>query len=511
MKNAAIYARFSSDKQTDDSIEAQLRACREYAAAHGLLVVGVYTDEAISGKGSKTAQRRQYQRLLRDAERRAFDTILIHKYDRIARNLGEHVNLETRLKSCGVQLIAAAQDFGNTNEAKIMRALMWSLSEYYIDNLAAETRKGLLETALRGEHTGGVPYFGVDVVDKKYVRNEIEAAYVQKMFDAAQSGQGFRALVEEMEAAGITGKRGRPIRYPQIYEILRNEKYTGVYLYSPTEAKNRTDRRTKPDAVRIEGALPAIITKQQFTEVQKIMEQRKHTGRKAGYLCSGLVYCRCGAKMHGMTSKRKGHEYQYFTCSKHCGAPVVRMEDVDAAAVRYLKQLLSEENQMIIAAALRQYQAGAGSRMTEFKQAVKKRIHEKQAQYDALMNNMAGGALPAEVLADMGRRMQEIKAEIAALEQAQPPKDFTADTVQGWLHSLRGAPDRAAVRLLIERIDVLPATEDAGGIGGAAPNNQLAAMDSHKHCLQVEKEKTAFNIQSTLKTVLRNNGCGGRI
>lgn len=210
--------------------------------------------------------------------------------------------------------------------------------------------------------------------------------------------------------------------------------------------------------------------------------------------------------MHGMTSKRKGHEYQYFTCSKHCGAPVVRMEDVDAAAVRYLKQLLSEENQMVIAAALRQYQAGAGSRMTEFRQAVKKRIHEKQAQYDALMNNMAGGALPAEVLADMGRRMQEIKAEIAALEQAQPPKDFTSDTVQGWLHSLRGAPDRAAVRLLIERIDVLPAAEDAGGIGGAAPNNQLAAMDSHKHRLQVEKEKTAFNIQSTLKTVLRNNG-----
>ena len=164
------------------------------------------------------------------------------------------------------------------------------------------------------------------------------------------------------------------------------------------------------------------------------------------------------------------------------------MEDVDAAATRYLKQLLSEENQLIIAAALRQYQAGAGSRMTEFKQAVKKRIREKQAQYDALMSNMAGGTLPTEVLTDMGRRMQEIKAEIATLEQAQPPKDFTAETVQGWLQSLRNAPDQAAVRLLIERIDVLPAAENAD-----------------------DKEKTVFNIQSTLKTVLRNIGCGSRI
>ena len=79
----------------------------------------------------------------------------IHKYDRIARNLGEHVNLEARLDALDVRLIAVAQDFGNSKEAKIMRALMYSLSEYYIDNLAEETRKGLKETALKARHTGG--------------------------------------------------------------------------------------------------------------------------------------------------------------------------------------------------------------------------------------------------------------------------------------------------------------------------------------------------------------------
>ena len=81
--------------------------------------------------------------------------------------------------------------------------------------------------------------------------------------------------------------------------------------------------------------------------------------------------------MHGMTSKRKGHEYRYYTCSKHCGAPVVRMDEVDNAAYRYLYTLLSEENQNRIADALRQYQAGEGSRMDEFKQALAKRIEEK--------------------------------------------------------------------------------------------------------------------------------------
>lgn len=481
MNDAVIYARFSSDKQTEESIDAQVRACQEYAAHSNLSVIGVYADEAISGK---TAKRAQYQKLLRDAGKGLFSVILIHKYDRIARNIGEHVNLETRLKDKGVQLVAVAQDFGNTNEAKIMRALMWSLSEYYIDNLAQETKKGLRETALKAEHTGGYAPFGYTVVNKKYVVDDFEAGYVKKIFDTAQHGDGFSALVDEMATAGIMGKRGKPIRYPQIYEILRNEKYTGTYLYSPTEAPNRGDRRMKSEAIRIEGGMPAIISKAQFLEVQKVMKGRKHAGRKNGYLCSGLVYCRCGAKMHGMTSKRKGHEYQYFTCSAKCGAPVVHMEDLDAVAVEYVRELLTVENQQRVADALRQYQAGEGARMIEFKQAIKKRVQSKQNQYDALMRNLAAGALPPDIVADVGQQMQEIKREIAALEATEPPKDFTADTINAWLEGIKAAPNREAVRLLIERIDV--------------------QQDK-------EKEKTAFKMQSTLKTVLRNNGCGGQI
>nr|WP_279289069.1 recombinase family protein [Anaerofilum hominis] len=312
----------------------------------------------------------------------------------------------------------------------------------------------------------------------------MEAGYVRKMFDAAQRREGFAALCKEMAAAGITGKRGKPIKYPQIYEILRNEKYTGVYLYSPVEADKRAKRRSKPDAIRKENALPIIVDRAQFMEVQKIMDERKQTGRRDRYLCSGLVYCRCGAKMHGITTRRKGHEYQYYTCSKKCGAPVVHMEEVDRSAREYVQELLNTENQQKIADALRQYQAGEGRRMSEFKQALKKRIRERQAQYDALMQNLASGALPPEIVADMGEKMREVKQEIAILKATEPPKDFTVDTIKSWLESIKAAPDREAVRLLIERIDTKEGEE---------------------------KEKTAFEMQSTLKAVLSKHGCGGRI
>lgn len=453
-KNAVIYARYSSDKQTEDSIEAQVRACREYAAAKGLNVLAVYADEAVSGKGAKTASRAQYQKMLRDCDKGLFGVILIHKYDRIARNLGEHVNLEMRLKEKGITLIATAQDFGGSAEAKIMRALMWSLSEYYLDNLASEVKKGHRETALKGLHNGGFAPFGYDVINQKYVINKLEAGYVRRIFQAAINREGFTTIIDEMEKAGIRGKRGKPIKYTQIYEMLRNEKYTGVYAYSPEEEADRGARRDKPHAIRIENALPVIISKAQFMEVQKIMNERKQTGKKAGYLCSGLVFCECGAKMHGMTSKRKGHEYQYYYCSKRCGAPVVRVEDVDAAAYNYLHTLLSDENQARITAALRQYQAGEGSRMEEFKQALAKRIAEKQSQYKALLANLSSGALPAEVVADIAAEMQSIKDEIALLETTEPPKDFTVDQIRAWLEALKAAPDDKAVRLLISRIDI---------------------------------------------------------
>lgn len=467
MKNAVIYARFSSDNQREESIDAQIRACRDYAAHKEYNVIAVYSDEAVSGK---TANRTQYQKLLRDAQKGIFDVILIHKYDRIGRNLGEHVNLTARLDKLGVQLIAVSQDFGNSAEAKIMRSLMWSLSEYYVDNLANETRKGLKENALKGLHNGGVAPFGYDVIDRRYVINELEAEYVRRIFDAALHRKGFKEIIQELSECGITGKRGKPIKYTQIYEMLRNEKYTGVYAYSVEEEKSRADRRTKPNAIRIENALPIIIDKATFEEVQKIMNERKQTGNKAGYMCSGLVYCECGAKIHGTKSSRKGHTYYYFGCSKKCGASSIRMEEIDNAAVKYLHELLSDENQEKISDALRAYKGGERERLEDFNTILKKKIAEKEQRYNNLLANLSTGALPAPVIADIGKEMEAIKAEIECLQHTEPPKDYSVETIKNWLESLKAAPDEAAVHLLIERIDI--------------------------------KNKTVFNIQSTLKTVL---------
>lgn len=89
-----------------------------------------------------------------------------------------------------------------------------------------------------------------------------------------------------------------------------------------------------------------------------------------------------------MTSKRKGHEYKYFVCSHKCDIGSIRMEKIDNAALEYLSELMSEENQQRIADALRSYQANDGNRMQEFKAALQVRVDEKKGQYDALLKNL---------------------------------------------------------------------------------------------------------------------------
>lgn len=457
MKKAVIYARYSSTMQNDGSIEAQERACREYAKRNEISVIRVYADKAISGTDSKTEARAAYQTMLRDSRKHTFDLILIHKYDRVARSLSEQVNLEIRLKRENIQLIAVAQDFGNTNEAMIARAITWSMAEYYSLNLASEVRKGHREAAEKGRYNGGLPPFGYDIgPDKKYIINDFEAAYVRKIFTSVINREGFADLLRDLEAQGIRGKRGKILKYTQVYDILHNEKYTGTYLYSPEEEKERNKRRSKPNAIRIENAFPAIIDKATFEEVQKIMKERKQVGRnRQEYLCSGLVYCSCGSKMYGFTNHINGKDYQYYKCISGCGSPLVKMEAVDNAALSYLENLLSDSTQEDLAVVLQNYQGHEKDFRDGFYADLNRQIEERQQQYNNLYQKFTSTAvLPDDVIEQIGSDLHRIKAEIEELQAAEPPAGTSVPMIKEWLSSIKAAPDKKAVHLLIDRITI---------------------------------------------------------
>lgn len=490
--DAVVYARYSSEDQRTESITAQVRACQEYANKHGISISKVYADEAVSGKGSKTSKRIQYQKMLRDVEANPCDFVLIHKYDRIARNVQEHVNLASRLNALDIELIAVGQDYGSSKEAKLLKVLSWAMSELYIDNLADEVRKGHRETALQGKHNGGVPPFGYDVVNQEYVINELEAFFVRRMFSACVNGEKYTALLDEMAAAGIKGKRGRPMSYPSIYEILRNEKYTGVYIYSVQEEKSRESRRKKPNAIRVENAIPAIVDRETWERVQKIMDNNKNNGRtpKAEYLLSGIIYCgECGAPMYGHTTRREkngvNYEYSRYYCSEKCGNKGIKAEDVENAVYRYLREFLTPENRDLLYNTLLKYKRQAEAVFAIDEDYTKKEIADRQKQVDALMGNMRAAVLPPSVLEAMGKEIEQLQDQIGILQaQICKPLTLSKPEVMSYFDAISNLEHQSA----------------------------KARRDTVRHFIErVEVKANAVDVHSTFTAFVESIGCGGRI
>ena len=119
MKRAAIYARYSCDKQRDESIDDQVAACREYASAHDMEVVDVYADAAMSGRDD---DRPQFQAML-SAE--GFEVLLVWKLDRFARDRFDASVNRRHLKKRGVQVVSVTEPISDGPEGIIMEGLLF--------------------------------------------------------------------------------------------------------------------------------------------------------------------------------------------------------------------------------------------------------------------------------------------------------------------------------------------------------------------------------------------------
>ena len=134
MKNrAVIYARFSCEKQTEQSIEGQIRVCNEFAERNGYTIVHQYIDRATSGK---TDHRKEFQEMIKDSAKGGFDFVLVYKLDRFARNRYDSAMNKALLKKNGVRVLSACEHITDSPEGIILEAMIEGYAEYYSADLA---------------------------------------------------------------------------------------------------------------------------------------------------------------------------------------------------------------------------------------------------------------------------------------------------------------------------------------------------------------------------------------
>ena len=318
----ACYARYSTSMQREESISAQLRAMKKFCADNGWKIVGKYVDEAYS---ATTDKRPQFQQMIADSNKREFDIVLVHKLDRFARNRYDSSLYKQKLRKNGVKLCSVLERLDSSPESILLEGLLESINEFYSANLARESMKGMKENAYKCLFNGGCPGLGYDIDESQhYVINEQEAKAVMLIFSMYLCDYSYQQIADALNADGFLTKIGKPFTRNSFIEILRNEKYTGVYIFNRSESKGydnkRNSHRNKPpeEIIRIEGGIPAIISRETWAAAQKKRIAHMHRSRHCNcvYLLSKLVVCGvCHHSMNGAIRLRPTlPSYHTYTC-----------------------------------------------------------------------------------------------------------------------------------------------------------------------------------------------------
>ena len=131
MKTAVIYARYSSDAQSEQSIKGQVRVCKQFAEKNDLLIVDQYIDRALTGTNDNRAA---FQQLHKDSKRRQWSVVLVYKLDRFARNKYESVVNRKKLSDNDVELISAMENIPDAPEGKLFLAVIEGFNEYFSED-----------------------------------------------------------------------------------------------------------------------------------------------------------------------------------------------------------------------------------------------------------------------------------------------------------------------------------------------------------------------------------------
>ena len=303
MKRAVIYARFSSSAQREESIDTQIRECTAYANSHDMIVVGTYEDRAKSGR---TSNRPGFQRMIRDSEKKTFDAVILYTIDRFARNRLDAATYRAKLKANGVTLYYAKQNMGEGVESILLESVMEGYAEYYSASLSRSVKAGMEENALHAKSNGATAPLGYKVgKDRTYEVDPVEAEIVKLIFQLYANGYSAEGVARVLNERGYRTRAGRMFSRRSFTKILKNEKYTGVYIY---------------DGHRIDGGMPAIVPQDLFDKVQSRRREvhlvKARYKAKEIYLLTPKLFCaHCGQPMYGESGTGKsGQVYTYYKC-----------------------------------------------------------------------------------------------------------------------------------------------------------------------------------------------------
>lgn len=326
--NAAIYARYSSHAQREESIDQQVEVCRAWCASQGHDVVAVYADEHRSGRS--TEGRENFLRMVEDAKNHAYDLVVVYKLDRFARDRYDAAIYRKRLRDAGVEVRSAMENIPDGPEGRLLEAVVEGVAEWYSADLSQKTLRGMRANAERCL-ANGVDVFGYRVgADGRYEVDEAQAAVVRDLFADWARGVPAVTIARRLADAGVRTATGRVPSKNWVKRVVHDERYLGTYVW---------------DDVRVEGGMPALVDELAWTAAHNRPRRPTLAPRRThGYPLVGRIWDReTGRPMRGHSAHGHGGEYTYYEVVCDDGRRgLVRCELVEGAVVRAVRSALAD-------------------------------------------------------------------------------------------------------------------------------------------------------------------------
>lgn len=453
METGVIYARYSCERQTEQSIEGQLTICKKFADEKNIRIVEVYADRAVSGR---TDNRAELQRLLRDSKTGGWKYVIVYKGDRFSRNRVESAINKKTLRDNGVKLVSATENIPDAPEGIILESLLEGLAEYYSAELSQKVKRGQSESIKKRQFIGGNVLYGYDIIDKKYVVNQDEAETVRMIFSSYADGKTVKEIKESLDAWRIFNKKGKPFAMNSLFGMLAQEQYTGVKKFGED---------TYTDLI------PRIVDDELFERVQRIRESHKHSkSRKRSevrYILTGKVFCGdCGSPLIGDScANHAGIRYNYYKCagvkrkSADCKAKASPKEYLEDAVFQACQQVLNNGFIQMVAEKAYEIHAQDVSADVDIRR-LENELKEKEAAIKNIVDAIEKGIYSSTTrqrLLDLEKDVGDIKDALASAKIKASANLTTQDYVD-FLNSFTGKADEQfkedVIAFLVKRIDV---------------------------------------------------------
>lgn len=503
----AIYARYSSENQSEKSIDDQIRVCQKYIENHGLLFDErhIFTDEAISGS---VFNRPGLQALEKAIENKEVNAVAVDDLSRLSRSNHQMLTLVNKFNFHQVKIISVSDGIVTDDDnSKLGIHIRGLINELYLDDLKKKTMRGLEGQKLRGYSTGESVYgykshpVGELRLNKKgqpkydgmvHKICEEEAGIVRRIYREFVEGKSINAIAQDLNAEKVQTRRTKAWNTSTLSRILKNEKYTGQWVWrkyknvrDPMTGKLKKITRSEKEQIPLFKEALVIIDQESWDKARlrwkdldgswpmakgTPVQQKSYIHSNPTHLLAGLLNCKCcGGAIVQISGKGGGYYGCYNNKRKTCSNKMlIQRKRVESIILKDLKEkFLTVENIRYVYENVEKTVAKSLNEVPEELKQKKAQFEKVQSELQNLLNFIRAGnfsKVVSEAITDAENRSDRLKGEMQGLDFQKknafkaPPKEWIQHRLEKFHETLDKNTKASALALkeLLGSIELEP-------------------------------------------------------